>query len=71
MYAGASRLLTSLWSVEDRATAQLMAYLYKYHLAKKMSAAAALKEAQKEMSRNPRWQNPYYWAAFTLQGEYK
>lgn len=71
MYAGASRLLTSLWSVEDRATAQLMANFYKYHLAKKMSAAAALKEAQKEMSKNPRWQSPYYWAAFTLQGEYK
>ena len=71
MYAGASRLLTSLWSVEDRATAELMARFYKYHLEKKLPAAAALKEAQKEMSESPRWQSPYFWAAFTLQGEYK
>lgn len=71
MYAGASRLLTSLWSVEDRATAQLMANFYKYHLDKKMTVPAALKEAQKEMSRHPRWKNPYFWAAFTLQGEFK
>jgi CHAT domain-containing protein len=69
MYAGTSRLLTSLWSIEDRATAQLMANFYKYHLEKKMPAAAALKEAQKEMIKGARWQSPYFWAAFTFQGE--
>ncbi len=69
MYAGTERLLTSFWSVEDRATTQLMANFYKFYLQKKMPAAAALKEAQKEMIRSPRWQSPYYWAAFTIQGE--
>lgn len=71
MYAGASRLLTSLWSVEDRATAELMARFYKHHLEKKLPAAAALKQTQKEMSKETRWQSPYFWAAFTLQGEFR
>lgn len=71
MYAGASRLLTSLWSVDDRATAQLMSYFYKNLLGKKLSYSKALQEAQIEMSQKSRWKSPYYWAGFTLQGEYK
>jgi CHAT domain-containing protein len=71
LYAGTSRLLTSLWSVDDRATAQLMSYFYKNLLEKKLSYSESLQKAQIEMRKNPRWANPYYWAGFTLQGEYK
>jgi CHAT domain-containing protein len=32
---------------------------------------AALRAAQVEMWRDKRWEAPYYWAAFTLQGEWQ
>ena len=28
-------------------------------------------KAQLEMSRDPRWRSPYYWAGFTLQGDWR
>jgi CHAT domain-containing protein len=30
-----------------------------------------LRAAQVEMWRQKQWQSPYYWAAFTLQGEWR
>jgi len=71
MYAGAARVLASLWSVEDRATAELMKRFYRAMLVDRLSPSAALRQAQIEMSRTPRWSSPYYWAGFILQGEWK
>lgn len=71
MYAGARRVLASLWQVNDDATAELMKRFYQGMLGeKKLKPAAALREAQIEMMKNTRWSSPYYWAAFTLQGEW-
>lgn len=69
MYAGAARVMVSLWDVNDEATAELMKRFYRGLLAKKLSPAAALRAAQVSMARDKRWSAPYYWAAFTLQGE--
>lgn len=70
MYAGARRVVVSLWEVSDRATAELMVHFYRKMLGpEKLSPAAALRAAQLELSRDPRWQSPYFWAAFVLQGE--
>jgi CHAT domain-containing protein len=69
MYAGAPRVVSSLWSVSDRATAALMKAFYRRLLIDRMSVAAALRGAQLELRRNPRWSHPYYWAAFVVQGE--
>jgi CHAT domain-containing protein len=33
--------------------------------------AGALRAAQLELSRNPRWKAPFYWAGFALQGEWR
>ena len=72
MYAGTPRLITSLWQVDDKGTSELMTHFYKGLLGtKKLTAAAALREAQIEMWRGKDWQSPYYWAAFSLQGEWK
>ena len=71
MYAGASRVLASLWSVEDRATADLMGSFYRGMLREKLTPAAALRKAQLEMAKNPRYKSPYYWAGFSLQGEWR
>ena len=71
MYAGAPRVVASLWKVDDVATAELMAQFYKYILQQKLSPAAALRAAQLDISHQRRWANPYYWAGFTIQGEWR
>jgi hypothetical protein len=35
-----------------------------------LSPAAALRKAQVTMSQQKRWQSPYYWAGFVIQGQY-
>jgi CHAT domain-containing protein/Flp pilus assembly protein TadD len=69
MYAGALRVAVSLWSVDDQASSDLMQDFYKNLWQSKQSHAASLRAAQLKM-----WQQgkaPYYWAAFTLQGEWR
>lgn len=71
MYAGAPRVIVSLWSVDDRATSEMMARLYKGLLEEHLRPAAALRAAQIEMWKQKQWRAPYYWAAFVLQGEWR
>jgi CHAT domain-containing protein len=71
MYAGTPRVVASLWNVRDEATAVLMKRFYQNLLTGDSSPAAALRLAQVSMWREPRWQSPYYWAGFALQGEWK
>ena len=70
MYAGARRVVVSLWNVNDKATAELMQRFYNGMLKEKQSPSAALRKAQAEMSQQKQWQQPYYWAAFVMQGEW-
>jgi CHAT domain-containing protein len=69
--AGASRVMASLWNVDDRATAALMTRFYEALLVRHLPAAAALREAQRSMQEDPRWAAPFYWAAFVLEGDWK
>jgi CHAT domain-containing protein/Tfp pilus assembly protein PilF len=69
MYAGAPRVVVSLWNVSDRATSELMKRFYEAMLSKKLPPSRALRSAQIELRKKPSWQAPYYWAAFGLQGE--
>jgi CHAT domain-containing protein/Tfp pilus assembly protein PilF len=71
MYAGAARVVVSLWNVNDKATSELMAKFYQKMLKGGQRPAAALRSAQVEMWRQRQWQAPYYWAAFVLQGEWR
>ncbi|MDB9513041.1 CHAT domain-containing protein [Kamptonema animale CS-326] len=71
MYAGAQRVVVSLWSVDDEGTAILMSSFYQGMLQKGLTPAAALRAAQLEMLKQEKWRSPYYWAAFTLQGEWR
>jgi CHAT domain-containing protein len=70
MYAGAKRVVASLWKVDDEATVEMMRRFYTGMLEDRLSPAAALREAQLAMWRQPRWRAPFYWAAFGLQGEW-
>ena len=69
MYAGAERVMVSLWNVSDESTAQLMGEFYQEMIAEDQSPSQALRTAQKAQ-----WaagQRPNRWAAFTLQGEWQ
>ncbi|MGH6693276.1 MAG: CHAT domain-containing protein, partial [Gammaproteobacteria bacterium] len=61
MYAGAPRVVASLWAVEDRATAELMKRFYEGMLTRGLTPAAALRDAQLALRRDRRWSDPYYW----------
>ncbi|BBD59023.1 TPR domain protein [Nostoc sp. HK-01] len=70
MYAGSPRVVVSMWSVDDQATSELMKAFYKNMLKTGLTPAAALRKAQLEIWRTQKYVAPYYWAAFTLQGEW-
>jgi CHAT domain-containing protein/Tfp pilus assembly protein PilF len=71
MYAGATRVVASLWSVNDAATSELMARFYKEMLRGTMRPAAALRNAQIQMWKQRQWTSPYYWASFQIQGDWR
>ncbi|NJM63071.1 MAG: CHAT domain-containing protein, partial [Oscillatoriales cyanobacterium RU_3_3] len=71
MYAGAQRVAVSLWNVDDEGTSVLMQKFYQKMVQEKLAPAAALRAAQMEMMSQEKWNSPYYWAAFMLQGEWK
>lgn len=68
MYAGSPQVVASLWSVRDRATAEFMQRFYAALFTQRLTPAAALRAAQLSLFKDARWNQPYYWAAFTLQG---
>jgi len=70
-YAGAPRVLASLWEIDDRTTAAFMRPFYEAMFVRHERPAAALRSAQIAMWRTKGWDSPYYWAAFVMQGEWK
>ena len=71
MYAGAPRVLCSLWKVDDEATQALMIKFYELWHPKTgegLGAAEALKKAQEHVRSRPKWKHPYYWGAWVLWG---
>lgn len=68
--AGGHSVVASLWSVEDNATEQLMVEFYK-QLAQGKSLAASLQNAEMSLSKQPKFGHPFFWAAFTLFGDWR
>jgi CHAT domain-containing protein len=71
LYAGGKRVVASLWKVDDEATSELMRRFYDEMLRKHHSPAAALRQAQIDMWKQDRWKPPFYWGAFSIQGEWR
>lgn len=69
-YAGARSVLASLWSVDDRRTAEFMIRFYTY-LRKGETKDQALRKAQIDFLRSPLTARPVYWAAFSLNGDWR
>lgn len=68
--AGAKRVVSSLWRVDDAATEELMVQFYR-NLFAKVSPGEALWKAQQVVRKTPGWANPYFWAGFTLSGDWR
>jgi CHAT domain-containing protein len=67
LVAGAGAVVSSLWQVDDQATAALMSAFYR-SLSRGRPADVALAEATGEVRAQPQWSEPRYWSAFRLVG---
>lgn len=70
-YAGAHRVVASLWPVDDRASVAFMRAFYRGLIERRLAPHDALIAAQRELQATPRWRNPYYWAPYVLQGDWR
>jgi CHAT domain-containing protein len=57
--------------VNDLANSQLMTRFYQRILNENQQPIMALRQAQLEMCNSGQWQSPYYWGAFTIQGDWR
>jgi CHAT domain-containing protein/Tfp pilus assembly protein PilF len=71
LYAGAPRVVASLWWIDDRATATLMEAFYRALWTEGLRPAAALRKARLSLARQHRFRDPSYWGAFVLQGDWR
>jgi CHAT domain-containing protein/Tfp pilus assembly protein PilF len=67
--AGTESQLISLWAVDDFGTSYLMVSYYQ-RLIKHVGRSQSLRQTQLEMLQNPKYQHPYYWAAFIPSGNW-
>ena len=70
MYAGTRRVIASLWEVDDEATSELMTRFYRGMVVQRLTPPAALRAAQLELLTSTKWNAPFFWAGFTLQGDW-
>jgi len=71
LQSGAKSVVSSMWKVDDSATKELMTDLYRGIVSDGLTASAALRNAQIKMYNDPRFRSPFFWAAFTLHGDYQ
>jgi CHAT domain-containing protein len=66
--AGARSVLSTLWQVSDRSTAELMGHFYKALTNPEVTKAEALHQAQLALFKQ--YKAPYYWAPYVLVGNW-
>jgi len=66
-YAGARSVLSSLWKIDDKASAVFMEYFYKF-LKLGRNKAEALRLAKLKMIKT-KYRDPFYWAPFIISGD--
>lgn len=72
--SGVDRIIASLWSIPDEsATIELVGEFYKHLFSENLSSspASSLREAQLSMWSDSQWESPYFWAAFTIYGDWQ
>jgi CHAT domain-containing protein len=71
IYAGTPSVISSLWSVSDASTAELMLRFYENLIQRKLSKTDALRRAQITMITDGQYAHPFYWAPFILVGDWR
>ncbi len=66
--AGAKAVLSTLWTVDDQATADFMKSFYNRYLDGK-PPQQAIQETQAEFRQHERYKDPFYWAGFVMIGK--
>lgn len=66
LYAGAGNVVATLWRIGDDGAAAFAAKFYANDGT--VAPARALASAQRAMARDPRYLDPYYWAAYQVFG---
>jgi CHAT domain-containing protein len=73
--AGAKKLITSLWAVEDEATRKWMKAFYEALFRKGLQTAASVREASleilHELRKKRKSTHPFYWAGFVASGDWR
>ncbi len=69
--SGARSTLATLWSVQDKSTADLIAEFYRLLTQNVISKAEALRQAQLSLLNSPQYKHPYYWSGFVLVGNWR
>jgi CHAT domain-containing protein len=60
-------VVSSLWLVDDQATAELMEHMHR-ELRKGRPADVALAHAMRAVRKIPGWSDPYFWSGFRVVG---
>ncbi|MBW4505923.1 MAG: CHAT domain-containing protein [Scytonematopsis contorta HA4267-MV1] len=68
--SGARSTVATLWSVQDKSTADLVTEFYRLLTQEHLSKAEALRRAQLSLLNSPQYNHPYYWSAFVLVGNW-
>src|ERR1035437_3768164 len=70
LIAGVQNVLTSHWNVNDEATSRLMTeFIRRWRSGE--PRAKAWREAQLSLLHTNEFKNPFFWAAFTLTGQWR
>jgi HEAT repeat protein/CHAT domain-containing protein len=70
IYAGSPSVVSTLWEVDEESTAELMLLFYQ-DIQKGMTKVSALTDAQRQLRASENYAHPYFWAAFTLRGDWR
>jgi CHAT domain-containing protein len=71
LYAGAGRVLSTAWKIDDEGTSEFMGRFYRaLYGPPRRTPTEALRIAQLEMRQTPRWKSPFYWSGFLLHGDW-
>ena len=76
LFAGSQAVLASLWKVNSKVAAEFMRYFYAGVEENQgadespMNKAEAVRQAMLQVRQNPRYEAPYYWAPFVLNGDW-
>jgi len=68
LQVGAKSVLATVWKAEDGASQTLMKEFYN-GIVEGLAPSKALQQAQVKLWKMPQYKSPFFWAAFTLQGD--